>query len=90
MRLVLIGLLKAYRAVISPIYGEVCRYYPSCSAYALEAVTLHGSIRGPWLAVRRIARCHPWAPGGYDPVPPVVNSADRPETMPVHGPSQGA
>ena len=70
MRLLLIGLLKAYRAVISPIYGQVCRYHPSCSAYALEAVTVHGSLRGSWLAGRRLARCHPWAAGGYDPVPP--------------------
>lgn len=70
MRLLLIGLLKAYRAVISPLYGQVCRYHPSCSAYALEAVTRHGGVRGSWLAVRRLGRCHPWAAGGYDPVPP--------------------
>lgn len=70
MRLLLIGLLKAYRAVISPIYGQVCRYHPSCSAYALEAITVHGSMRGSWLAVSRLTRCHPWAAGGYDPVPP--------------------
>ena len=70
MKYVLIGLLKAYRAVISPIYGQVCRYHPSCSAYALEAVTVHGSIKGSWLALRRVLRCHPWTPGGYDPVPP--------------------
>lgn len=69
MKYVLIGLLKAYRFAISPLYGQVCRYYPSCSAYALEAVTEHGAIRGSWLAVRRLARCHPWAAGGYDPVP---------------------
>lgn len=69
MKYVLIGLLRAYRAVISPLYGQVCRYHPSCSAYALEAVTEHGSIRGCWLAARRLARCHPWAAGGYDPVP---------------------
>lgn len=66
---ILIGLLKAYRFAISPLYGQVCRYHPTCSAYALEAVTLHGSIKGSWLAVRRIGRCHPWAAGGYDPVP---------------------
>ena len=70
MRWLLIWLLRGYRFAISPLYGEVCRYYPSCSAYALEAVTVHGSVRGSWLAVRRIARCHPWAPGGVDPVPP--------------------
>ena len=69
MRLLLIGLLRAYRAVISPLYGQVCRYHPSCSAYALEAVTQHGSIRGTWLSVRRLARCHPWAEGGIDDVP---------------------
>jgi putative membrane protein insertion efficiency factor len=66
----LIALLRAYRFAISPLYGQVCRYHPSCSAYALEAVTVHGSIKGSWLAVRRIGRCHPWARGGYDPVPP--------------------
>jgi putative membrane protein insertion efficiency factor len=69
MRYLLIGLLRAYRAVISPLYGQVCRYHPSCSAYALQAVTDHGAARGSWLAVCRLARCHPWAAGGYDPVP---------------------
>ena len=70
MTRVLVALLRAYRFAISPLYGEVCRYYPSCSAYALQAVTEHGSLRGSWLAFRRIARCHPWAAGGLDPVPP--------------------
>lgn len=69
MRIVLIGLLKGYRAVISPLYGSVCKYYPSCSAYALEAVTVHGPWRGTTLAVRRLGHCHPWSLGGYDPVP---------------------
>lgn len=69
MKYVLIGLLKAYRLIISPLYGDVCRYYPSCSAYALRAVGFHGAAKGTWLAGRRLLRCHPWAAGGYDPVP---------------------
>lgn len=69
MKYVLIGVLRLYRLLISPLYGQVCRYYPSCSAYALEAVTVHGSMRGTWYAARRVARCHPWAAGGIDPVP---------------------
>ncbi|WP_432477919.1 membrane protein insertion efficiency factor YidD [Nocardioides sp. GXQ0305] len=77
MKYLLIGLLRAYRLLISPLYGQVCRYHPSCSAYALEAVTVHGSLRGTALAVRRLGRCHPWAAGGYDPVPPSRDEADR-------------
>ena len=70
VRYLLIGFLRAYRLLISPLYGQVCRYHPSCSAYALQAVTEHGAAWGSWLAVRRVARCHPWAAGGLDPVPP--------------------
>jgi putative membrane protein insertion efficiency factor len=76
IQLLLIGLLKAYRLVISPLYGNVCRYYPSCSAYALTAVQLHGAAKGSWLAARRLARCHPWARGGYDPVPGTESEPD--------------
>lgn len=85
MKYLLIGLLKAYRAVVSPLYGQVCRYYPSCSAYALESVQRYGSVRGSWLAARRVARCHPWALGGLDPVPDAFSwraagVGDRPGT----------
>jgi uncharacterized protein len=68
-RNVCVLVLRAYRLLISPLYGQVCRYYPSCSAYALEAIQRHGVIRGVWLGTRRIARCHPWAAGGVDDVP---------------------
>ena len=87
MTRLLILLLRGYRYAISPLYGQVCRYHPTCSAYALEAVTDHGGLRGSWLAVRRIARCHPWAAGGVDPVPPLPDR--RPRTRTSTG-TQGA
>lgn len=69
MRSVLVWLVKAYRYVISPMLGPSCRFEPSCSCYATEALERHGAARGTWLAVKRVSRCHPWHPGGYDPVP---------------------
>ena len=77
MKHLLIGLLKLYRLLVSPLYGDVCRYHPSCSAYALRAVSVHGAVRGSWLATRRLLRCHPWAPGGYDPVPGTPEFAEE-------------
>ncbi len=62
-------ILRVYRTVISPLYGDVCRYYPSCSHYALNAIQQHGVVKGIWLGTLRIARCHPWAAGGVDDVP---------------------
>ena len=62
-------LIRAYRLLLSPLLGPRCRFHPSCSAYALEAVERFGTLRGGWLALRRLGRCHPWHPGGYDPVP---------------------
>lgn len=69
VRRVLVLLVRGYQVAISPMLPASCRYYPSCSAYAVEALERHGALRGTWLAVRRIARCHPFKPGGYDPVP---------------------
>jgi hypothetical protein len=65
----LIALVRAYRYAVSPFLGPSCRFHPSCSEYAIEALRRHGAWRGSWLSVRRILRCHPWHPGGYDPVP---------------------
>jgi hypothetical protein len=65
----LILLVRAYQVALSPLLGGQCRYYPSCSAYGIEALEKHGALRGSWLTVKRIARCHPFHPGGYDPVP---------------------
>lgn len=72
-------LIAAYRRWLSPALGTHCRYLPSCSAYAQEAIAVHGLARGGWLALRRILRCHPFCAGGYDPVPP---RSDRPAARP--------
>jgi putative membrane protein insertion efficiency factor len=69
MRRVLQNLIRGYQLIVSPHLGPRCRFHPTCSHYALEAIGRHGAARGSWLAVRRIGRCHPWHPGGYDPVP---------------------
>ena len=69
MRSSLVLLIRAYQYAISPLLGPRCRFYPSCSQYTLEAVTRFGVLYGTWLGLRRLGRCHPWHPGGYDPVP---------------------
>jgi len=68
-RQILIMLVRGYQVALSPLLPAACRYYPTCSAYAVEALERHGAIRGTWLTVKRIARCHPLHAGGYDPVP---------------------
>ncbi|MCU1570273.1 MAG: yidD [Naasia sp.] len=90
-RNVAVVLLRAYRTVVSPLYGDVCRYYPSCSRYGLEAVQEHGVVVGGALTAARICRCHPWAAGGVDDVP---HRSRRPHRITsfgfvVAGPSQG-
>ncbi|MFI5232300.1 MAG: membrane protein insertion efficiency factor YidD [Gemmatimonadales bacterium] len=69
MRRLFILFVRAYQTGISPLLPPSCRYSPSCSAYAIEALEKHGAMRGGWLAIRRICRCHPFRPGGFDPVP---------------------
>lgn len=78
MRRPLILLIKAYQLAVSPLLGRCCRFHPSCSAYAIEALDRHGAWRGVWLAVRRIGRCHPGCQGGYDPVPGPTPAVLRP------------
>lgn len=69
----LLALIRAYQNAVSPLLGPRCRFHPSCSAYAAEALQVHGTLRGSYLAVRRVARCHPLNEGGLDPVPPAAN-----------------
>lgn len=75
IRALAIGLLRLYKRAISPLLPPACRFYPSCSQYAVDAIAEHGMPRGSWLALARIARCHPWNAGGYDPVPKALRRA---------------
>ncbi|MGC2061760.1 MAG: membrane protein insertion efficiency factor YidD [Thermodesulfovibrionales bacterium] len=68
MKIILVSIIRLYKFFISPILPGTCRFVPSCSQYAIEAITQHGALRGLYLAVRRLLRCHPWHPGGFDPV----------------------
>ena len=77
MQRLLIGLVKAYRLLLSPWLGSACRFEPTCSVYALQALERHGAARGAWLTVCRLGRCHPWCAGGHDPVPQEAPRATR-------------
>jgi putative membrane protein insertion efficiency factor len=81
LRATLIALIRLYRATLSPLMPPVCRFTPSCSAYALEAVQVHGGLKGGWLAARRLLRCRPWGGSGYDPVPPADERPDERENL---------
>jgi putative membrane protein insertion efficiency factor len=78
--LVLMTLVRGYQVFVSPLLGQTCRFYPSCSAYAIEALRVHGAGRGTWLTVRRLARCHPWNPGGVDLVPRAERAPHTPDS----------
>lgn len=69
IKFLIIKIIKAYQYLISPLFTPSCRFTPSCSQYTLEVIEKHGAIRGSWLSVKRILRCNPWHPGGYDPAP---------------------
>lgn len=72
----LVGMVRFYQLAISPLFPPSCRYTPTCSAYAVEALRVHGPLRGGWLAIKRISSCHPWGGYGYDPVPPKEEKKD--------------
>ncbi|MDX1799612.1 MAG: membrane protein insertion efficiency factor YidD [Marinobacter sp.] len=78
MRALLIMPIRVYQYAISPMMASHCRHYPTCSAYAVEAIERHGAIKGLYLATARLLRCHPWAEGGYDPVPGCAESNPQP------------
>ncbi|MCC5925529.1 MAG: membrane protein insertion efficiency factor YidD [Bacteroidetes bacterium] len=80
MKSVLVLLVRAYQIMISPYFPPSCRYTPTCSHYAIEALEKHGALKGSWLATKRIGRCHPWSDGGYDPVPGTENHTEDPNT----------
>jgi uncharacterized protein len=75
LKFLLIGMVRGYRIFISPLFLPCCRFHPTCSTYAITALETHGPLQGSWLTVKRISRCHPWQPGGYDPVPPKRESS---------------
>ena len=66
---ILVFLIRGYQTLLSPLFPPSCRYYPTCSSYSMEAIQKYGPIKGSWMGAKRIARCHPWHEGGYDPVP---------------------
>ena len=84
MARVLVGAIAIYQRFLSPLLPRACRFYPTCSEYMMQAIEAHGALRGTWLGIRRLARCQPFARGGYDPVPGGAAGAD-----PSHGPTCG-
>jgi putative membrane protein insertion efficiency factor len=77
------GVVRVYQVALSPLIGRQCRFLPTCSHYAMEALEKHGGVKGGWLAAKRIARCHPFAAAGYDPVPGTVTPPSAPKAAPA-------
>lgn len=77
MKYLLMGLVQLYKWLISPLFPSSCRFYPSCSSYAHEALHKHGAVHGTWLSIKRISRCHPFHPGGFDPVPEIIKTESK-------------
>ena len=77
MKTLLIFLIDGYRLLLSPFFGTQCRFYPTCSAYARKAIATHGALKGAWLTVKRVGKCHPWHPGGIDNVPQKTARSDE-------------
>jgi hypothetical protein len=77
MKILLLSLINSYRRFVSPLFPPSCRFQPTCSQYALESIEKHGSVKGSWLAIQRILRCHPFHPGGYDPVPDKLEISNK-------------
>ncbi len=69
MARILVWIVKAYQLVLSPFFGQQCRFYPTCSQYSVEAIQKHGALLGSYYTIRRLLRCHPWCEGGHDPIP---------------------
>ena len=81
LQLIFMAIVRLYQLLLSPILGPRCRFQPTCSTYALDAIKLHGGLRGGWMAIKRIIRCHPWGGHGYDPVPDMkMTDADTEKT----------
>ncbi|MFC0253537.1 membrane protein insertion efficiency factor YidD [Massilia consociata] len=83
MKTLLVWFLRGYQLLLSPMLGQTCRFYPTCSNYAIEALRTHGAARGSLLAARRVCRCHPWNPGGVDPVPPAPDKGQDRQSPPA-------
>ncbi|NJP22531.1 MAG: membrane protein insertion efficiency factor YidD [Hydrococcus sp. CRU_1_1] len=77
MKILLLSLINSYRRFVSPLFPPSCRFQPTCSQYALESIEKHGSLKGSWLAIQRILGCHPFHPGGYDPVPDKLEISNK-------------